>query len=372
MKIIGTILTVIFLNSCSSVKENKKIPVDKKTIGLLPTEKKPDLVEVAQFEGIQVTGITAAKGDRLFASVPRLRKNVPFSVVEIMKNGSYKAYPNEDWNNWKGKLEKNIFISVQSVLADGDYLYVLDSASPEMKGIVAAPRLYRFDLRTNKLDKSWEFNFDIIPLNTYLNDLRVDGNSNKAFISDSGLGAIIVLDLKTGKSNRLLGKHPSTKSENVVLTVDKKEFKKKTHSDGLALSPIDQKLYYHALTGYNLYRVPTDALETDIQNETSLVKKVEKMGVTPAPDGMIFDEKGNLFMGDLERNAISYRTPSGEMKILVQDERIKWPDSLTIDGKRNLIFTDSNFAATEIGKSVNGMVFKVYRVELPDLEKEKM
>ena len=141
--------------------------------------------------------------------------------------------------------------------------------------------------------------------------------------------------------------------------------KPQIHSDGSALSPVDNKLYYHALTGYTLYRVPVDALATSAKDETKVVKNVEKLGVTPAPDGMIFDKNGNLYMADLERNAVAYRTPGGEMKILIQDERIKWPDTFTIDANNNLIFTDSLLQDAPAGKSVDDMTFKIYKVALP-------
>jgi hypothetical protein len=53
------------------------------------------------------------------------------------------------------------------------------------------------------------------------------------------------------------------------------------------------------------------------------------------------------------------------MKILIQDERIKWPDTFTIDQKNNLIFTDSLLQSAAPGKPVDEMVFKVYKVSLP-------
>lgn len=80
---------------------------------------------------------------------------------------------------------------------------------------------------------------------------------------------------------------------------------------------------------------------------------------------MIFDNKGNLYMADLERNAISYRTPGGDMKILIQDERIKWPDTFTIDKNNNLIFTDSLLQDAQAGKPVSDMTFRIYSVQLP-------
>lgn len=370
MKYVTSLFALLIIASCSSdlkktAEKKPSGPVDKKTVGLLPTEQQPNLVQIAEFKGAQVTGVTVTQDGRMFANFPRWRENLPFSVVEIMPDGTHKPYPDEEWNTWNGRPEKGHFTCVQSVFAHDKYLYVLDPSSPEMKGVVGNAKLYRFNLDNNKLDKTWVFNVDVAPEKSYLNDLRIDDKEQRIFITDSGLGGLVVLDMKTGEQKRLLDKHPSTKSENVTLTVDKKEFKRKIHSDGIALSPVDDKLYYHALTGYTLYRVPSDALDTNLRDETNLVKKVEKLGATPAPDGMIFDRAGNLYMADLERNAVSFRTPDGDMKILIQDERIKWPDSFTIDKNNNLIFTDSLLQATEHGKPVDDMTFRIYRVALP-------
>lgn len=371
MKILSVFLSLLALVGCSSSDSKKKTLVDKKTVGLLPTEKQPELVQVAEFKGAQVTGVTVSNDGRMFTNFPRWRKNVPFSVVEIMPDGTHKPYPDQQWNSWSGKPENNKFTCVQSVFAHGDHLYVLDPSSPEMKGVIGTAKLYRFNLANNKLDKTWTFDDSIAPEKSYLNDLRIDDKAGKIFITDSGIGGLVVVDMNSGEAKRLLDKHPSTKSENVTLTVDNKQFKRQIHSDGIALSPVDDKLYYHALSGYNLYRVPADALDTDLRDETSLVKKVEKLGVTPAPDGMIFDKSGNLYMGDLERNAVSYRTPDGDMKILIQDERIKWPDTFTIDSRNNLIFTDSMLQATEPGKPVDEMTFKIYKVSLPQMQAQE-
>ena len=366
MKLISFFVTAALFAACSSGENKKQGQIlDKKTVGLLPTEKQPVLKEVASFQGAQVTGISVTQDGRMFASFPRWRENLPFSVVEVMPDGTHSPYPDKEWNTWSGKPENKKFTCVQSVFAHGNHLYVLDPASPMMKGVVGKAKLHRFNLSNNTLDKTWEFESEIAPEKSYLNDLRIDSTAEKIFITDSGLGGIVVLDMKTGKANRLLDKHPSTKAEDVTLTVDKKVFDKKIHSDGIALNPVDDKLYYHALTGYTLYRVPIEALENGMRDETSLVKQVENLGATPAPDGMIFDKKGNLYMADLERNAVSYRTPDGDMKILIQDERIKWPDTFAIDGKNNLIFTDSLLQTAAPGKPVDEMVFKIYKVALP-------
>lgn len=359
-------LATLVLASCSTPKTNI---VDKKTVGVLPTENQPELRKVAEFKGIQVTGVTVAADGRMFANFPRWRKNIPFSVVELKENGEHVPYPDKEWNTWNGKPEKFKFTCVQSVYAHGKSLFVLDPASPNMEGVVGRPALYEFDLTTNKLANAWTFNNDVAPKKSYLNDVRIDDAANKAYITDSGMGGIVVLDMATGKSIRVLADHPSTKAESIVLTVEKKPFlvkgaAPKIHSDGIALDPEEKRLYWHALTGYHLYSLPTEVLRGDV-NEDKVEEKVSNMGVTPAPDGMIFDRNGNLYMADLERNAVSYRTPKGDMKILIQDERIKWPDTFAIDQDNNLIFTDSLLQDTPLGEPVDDLTFSIYKVSLP-------
>jgi sugar lactone lactonase YvrE len=371
-KILPLIGLPIIMISCSGAQlKNEKKIIDKKTIGLLPTEKRAELEKIAEFHGVQVTGVTVSHDGRVFANFPRWRNNLPFSVVEVFPDGSFLPYPNEKWNEWRGRPEDYKFTSVQSVVAHGKFLYVLDPSSPEMKGVIGKAKLHQFNLSNNRHVTTWVFDGDVAPKMSYLNDLRVDDKNSKVYITDSGLGGIVVLDLVTGSAQRVLDKHQSTKSErNVVLTVEKQEFKLQgkapaIHSDGIALSPVDGRLYYHPLTGYNLYSVPTKLLNNPDQNKKLIEKSVVNVGRTPAPDGMIFDRQGNLYMGDLERNAVSYRRPDGQMEILIQDERIKWPDSLAIDNQNNLIFTDSRLHEAKPGSDVSHLSFPIYRVKLP-------
>lgn len=358
-------IILVLMIACSSHHDK-----DKKITTNLPTEKSPELIKVAEFRGAQVTGVTATSSGRMFANFPRWRDNLAYSVVEIFPDGSSKPYPNAEWNKWRGKPQKNHFTCVQSVVAHGDKLYVLDPSSPKMEGVVGQAMLYEFNLNSNDLIRSWSFDPKVAPKKSYLNDLRVDDAHEKIYITDSGIGGIVVLDLNTGKSRRALDTHASTKSENVTLMVNGKPFMLKgkspqIHSDGIALSPDNSRLYYHSLTGYQLYSVPTEELADERVSASDLAQKVEQRGVTPAPDGMIFDQEGNLYMADLERNAVAYRTPGGEMKILVQDERIVWPDTFSIDKDQNLIFTDSLLSRAPAGSAADGMVFTIYKVALP-------
>ncbi|PRY06814.1 major royal jelly protein [Pontibacter ummariensis] len=365
------VLGMFLLASCSQTKPEAEAEaattqeLQNEAIAAESTE--VELTKVATFKSNQVTGVTMTEDGRLFANFPRWREDVPFSVVEVMPDGTPKPYPNEAWNSWTGQPQPHQFTSVQSVVAHDGSLYVLDPANPMFKGVVGNAKLYEFDLATNTLKNTWEFDRSVAPEQSYLNDLRLDDERGKIYMTDSGLGAIVVLDPATGKARRLLDNHVSTKAENVFLNINGEKWLRngqqpQIHSDGIALSPDNDSLYYHALTGYTLYRVPTDALANASLREAVVEEKVQSLGNTPAPDGMIFDERGNLYMADLERDAIVYRTPSGEIKTLVQDPRIDWADTFTIGPDEMLYFTTSKLAAAT--GDISNMTFEIYKVPL--------
>jgi Major royal jelly protein len=68
-------------------------------------------------------------------------------------------------------------------------------------------------LATNKVVQTISLDENVAPKRSYLNDLRLDTKTGHAFITESGTGAIIVVDLKSGKARRLLANNPSTKLE---------------------------------------------------------------------------------------------------------------------------------------------------------------
>lgn len=81
------------------------------------------LEKVATFDH-QVTGVTVSEDGRIFVNFPRWSEDVPVSVAELMKDGSIKHYPNNEWNAWRNAKTsemsaKDHFVTVQSVVADG-------------------------------------------------------------------------------------------------------------------------------------------------------------------------------------------------------------------------------------------------------------
>lgn len=318
------------------------------------------LKEVTSFKGIQVTGITMSEDGIMFVNFPRWRDGVPFSVAEVLKDGNHHPYPNREMNTWENGniVSPDKFICVQSVVAYKGKLYILDTKNPSMKQTIDVPTIYVFDIETNDLIRTYHLADSTTPT-SYTNDLRVDDKAGKIYLTDSGAPGLIVADIESGENYRVLDNHPFTTAEVSHINAGGKGYDGVIHSDGIALDRKNDILYFHALTGFTLYGIPTSQLISREIDE----KEIFSMK-TPAPDGMMMDEKGNLYMGDLENNAVVYLTPDRQnIKTLLQGGNISWPDTFTIYNDE-LYFTNSRIH--EAVGDISEMCFPVDKVKLPE------
>lgn len=245
-------------------------------------------------------------------------------------------------------------------MASKNKLYVLDTRNPFFQGVQGAPRIFVFSLETNDLEKIYVLEEASFHPDSYINDLRIDHKRNFAWFTDSGNSGLVMLNLINGESRRILDAHPSTSAETDHLVINGKQWGNPVHSDGIALDANKELLYYHALTGYTLYALPLSELPIENTTPEALVMN---LGKTPAPDGMITDEKGNLYMADLENHKIVYRTPSGELKVLLEGAQVRWADTFSIYNGY-LYYTNSRIH--EAGNDISDLDFQIMRVALPE------
>ncbi len=299
----------------------------------------------------QWTGIALSQQGRTFVNFPRWSDSIPMSVGELQADGTLKPYPNQLINSWEeGKDPADHFVCVQSVVVDNrNRLWILDPANPRFKGIVASgPKLMQVDLESNQPLRTYRFVPPVIHPDSYLNDVRVDTERNIAYISDSGRGAIIVLDLESGKAQRRLDGHPSTSAADIDLIIGGNPWRRpdgsrpQVHCDGIALTGDGDTLYYQALTGRHLYSIPTIHLRDAALGDEELADHVELRVEAGASDGLIIGPDGSLYLSSLEYDAVRRWKPGMDYpEILVQDSRISWPDSFAFDSDGWLYFTTS-------------------------------
>lgn len=310
----------------------------------------------------------AVREGRVFFSFPRWSSDVPISVGELTSTGTIRPFPSEDWNDWRpGDSPEKKFICVQSVHFDKNgNLWILDAGNPFFSGVIAqAPKLIRIKRKELETNQNIQINSeDIFKISSkiidrdrsYPNDVRIWSEQNWAFISDSGAGAMLGINLMSGECRRLLDEHYSVKAEPVILTIDGREWREgdkapKVHVDGIALSPDCKFLYYQALTGRTLYRIPTACLIDETISAADRANLVETIGVTGAADGIDFGPDARLYLTAIERNAITRlkrrydaddRESENDVETVLIDDRLEWPDSITHDdGDGSLYVTTS-------------------------------
>lgn len=314
------------------------------------------LEQVHAFYDAMPTGVTVSETGRIFVNFPRWGDNVPFTVGEI-RDGKVVAYPNAAINKENPNDPSDGLISVQSVVADGQgRVWLLDTAAPGFAD--PKPRgakLVAIDLASNKVVKRLVFPDNVMLPSTYVNDMRFDfrnGAEGTVYLTDSSLrgpGAIIVMDIASGRAMRRLSGVPATSVDPAFVPVveglpvmvqgaDGKPKPLGVASDGIALSADGQTLYFTPLSSRHLYAVSTALLRDASVSEQQLAAAVQDLGEKGASDGMEADADGAVYAGDYEHNSIRKRLPDGQWQTLVHDPRLLWPDTLSIGPDGYLYF----------------------------------
>jgi sugar lactone lactonase YvrE len=332
----------------------------------------PALAPAAELDEIassprQWTGVAVSQEGRMFVNFPRWSDDVPVSVAELTIYGKLAPFPNQKWNNWtEGKAPGEHWVCVQSVYIDDEnYLWVLDPANPRFSGVVAGgPKLMKFDINTGLAVEQILFDAETVPTNGYLNDVRVDTETRTAYLTDSGDGALLVVDLDTGAIRRVLDEHPSAHAENITLTIGGDPWVRpdgtvpQVHADGLALTPDREYLYYQSLSGRTLYRAPTAALRNGALSGEELAAQVELVDRTGAADGILFDADGNLYLSAIEDDAVRRYTPAGLLETVVQSPDLRWPDSFAMGPDGRMVVTTSQI---HLGRDP-GQPYRIFRI----------
>ncbi len=356
------ILTMLFMSSAIKVL----CQMDK--------QESPLLIEVAQFDHFQPIGVAVTSTGRTFVTFPR-RQPYQYGLAELV-NGQRKPYPDIEINRYDSTKAAEHFLNVQAVWPDdNNKLWILDPANPgDEATIPAGVKLLKVDLATNKVERVYRFE-DLPREKGALNDVRIDTKRNLAYLSDPKLKAIIVLDLKTGKSRQALANHKSVKAEpGFKLHLDGKDVVDNegkafsSNVNGIALTHDFKYFYYRAINQTKLYRIATEYLANPNLTDAELATHVEEVGETGISHGMIADEKGNIYLTDSPNKCIRYVTSSGRLEMLVQDKRLIWPDTFSIGRDGYLYITCSQINRTpkyNNGEDKVEYPFRLYKVKLP-------
>ncbi len=200
-------------------------------------------------------------------------------------------------------------------------------------------RIYRFE--------------DLEPELSALNDVRIDLTHGVAYLSDPKQGALVVMDLDTGKTQvRLKGNPALLATPGYVLHIDGHNVVDKagkpfiSNVNGIALTRDDTYLYFRAINQEHLYRIATRYLADPNINDVTLARYIENLGKVGISHGMLADAYGNIYLSDSQTHTINRYSPDGRLTTVVKDERLSWPDTFALDPKGELYITAAQIHKT--------------------------
>lgn len=322
-----------------------------------------ELITVASSGNVMMTNAAVSPGGRLFGNFPRWTDVPTPSVGEATPDGRFKPFPGGDWNEWRPGLPPgDRFVCTHGLYADRENnLWAIDDASPHHGEMVeGGAKLVQIDLATNGVRRVYRLDKDLAPPGTVLSHMRVDARS--LYVTDAGLGAIVVIDRESGRGHRVLEGVPCSRADRTIVPLI--HGKPLMHPDGrvpvinlshLELSPDGAWMYFTPLFGPTLWRVPTKYLHDRSLRSEEVAAHAEAVVRIPPVTGITADAAGNLYLSALTEDGVLKLGPDGHLQTLIRDERISGPNEGSIGPDGFYYFPNSQ--ATRVNRPYE--VFKI-------------
>lgn len=295
-----------------------------------------------------VNGIATTPEGRLFVLYARVDGSTGPQVAEYNRTTNTSTpYPDAAWNNsTTGADPSTHLIRTNSIRIGPDgLLWLVDTGSPSFGAPVIlpnGPKLVAVNLTSNEVGKVYHMGNATLE-STLLDDIRFNPASGKAYLTDAGAPAIIILDLASGETRRVLVDDPSTSAympvsaEGKLMHASGGKFER-IYADQHEVSP-DGKYYYYQPANGGMSRIGTTYLDQAYYNTTMaqvLSSFREPYAHTPSTGGTAIAANGNIYVSDTDSQRIITVHPNGTMTLLVQDPRLLWVDAMWIDTQQRL------------------------------------
>jgi sugar lactone lactonase YvrE len=269
--------------------------------------------------------IAVSAGGRVFFTLHP--DGSPPTQVHELRGGKPVPYPSAS------------FADYQSVLAlridRQNRLWALDFARFGR----GQPRILAFDLATDREVHRYDFPSEVAGFLSMLNDFQVSPDGGTIYIAEASpirqTPAIIVYDVASRTSRRLLDSHPSLLPQGYVIQAPGRDmivfgfYALHIGIDTIALDRAGEWLYYGPVNGARLYRVPARDLRDAELDPATLASHIEDFGPKPISDGASSDDMGAVYLTDPEHSAVHVIGQDRKLRTVVKDDRLRWPDGLS-------------------------------------------
>ena len=286
-----------------------------------------------------IGNVAVNRDGRVFFTVHPESRPTGNKLLEYVR-GAAVPYPS-------GAVQSELFDTVLGVVVDRyNRLWTIDHGNHGLR----SARIVAIDLDTNEILRDQVLPPDIAPAGSFLQDLQVSADGNTIVIADASFWrkspALVVYDVETGDARRVLERHASVSAEDYVIRNGHREMKffggviaLRGGVDGIALGP--EWLYYGAISGSGLFRVRLRDLRDASLPTRQLANRIERVTDKPLSDGMSIDVEGNVYVTDVEHNAVSVVRANGNARTLIRSAEIRWPDALSFGPDGHLYVADS-------------------------------
>lgn len=305
----------------------------------LPTHEDPHLSVAYTSDRIWNGMAIAPSGTRFFIFTGG--DSTGIKVARMLSGGNREPFPDAAWNSWKsGDDASHAFVHTNAVRIgpEGD-VWVLDSGSvgPGHPQVQGAARLFHYQPDTGKLIREYSLAAAVKP-DSFVDDFRFNGRN--VYMTDAGDGALLALNLDSGKIRRLLQGDRSVNEQVPIRAAhhgigDAKHVPHTVQVDQLEVSPDGAWLYYQPLSG-KMYRIATRWLDDPALSAKDLASHVETWFNSPSTGGTAMDADGNIYLSDANNQRILKISPQRKVTTLLSDPRLLWPDAMWLDKDGNL------------------------------------
>jgi hypothetical protein len=311
---------------------------------------------------------------QMFFGLPRYPDHdITPCVAKRDAEGNAQPFPGNSWNEWKpGDDGQNAFVYVNSMHIFGDdTVWVVDQGALRADSYPpslsepkpGAQKLVQLDAETGDVLKVIRWGDDILPPNAKMNDLRVFGEH--MYVTDSGVGAIIYHNLKTGQTLRRLSGHQQMHA--TVAPGQETGNHKTPKIDMLEVSVDGQWLFAAAPTG-PFIRIRTADLRDPSLSDDQLADRVEHYADIARSGGCAIDTLNNLYLSELDNKRVTILAPNGQTAVLSSDDEFISPDGTFIATDRILYLPLTQSRRTRLFGNKQDMVqkpWKIYAIDLP-------
>jgi len=300
------------------------------------------------------------KGELVYSNHPFFNPKIRVMKYDATTKKS-TPFPNLEWNTPRS-TDDHYLSNVLGIRNDvNGIIWMLDMGQRNP----ITPKIVGWNTRTNQLERIYYLPAAALAATSQPNDMVVDTKHGVFIIADEGIGnggdgskaALIVVDMKTGATRRLLEGTRSTLPQNSPTVFNGKPLAVKgknllVGADGITADANFEWLYYGPLNGDKVYRLKFEELLNQKLSATALDQLVETYSAKPNNGGLSIDGAGNLYLTALETSSVDViLAKDRSVRKLVKDDQLLWPDGVSYNAADGYMYASA--AQVHLGSAFN-------------------